>query len=191
MTRPSVHPRPIFMKLALYVMIVLVAGCAANGPQPPATAPAPAPAEDAEDAPISKRIYFFQHKLISKWVFESEGAFYADIKQGNVARLLSAAEDIVAPEYAKGIAITAIQNKEAVLITFPEPDSPPNCYYAIVEKVEDGFKYITYESTLDITDSGFFGVVGGWDSEGGHHNYGPREYRSSADFVADVLGQGP
>lgn len=37
-------------------------------------------------------------------------------------------------------------------------------------------------------DSGVFGVVGGWDSDGGHNNYGAREYKSSAEFIKDVLG---
>ncbi len=51
------------------------------------------------------------------------------------------------------------------------------------------YTYTTYESTVPMEDE-FIGIVGGWSSDGAHHNYGPRAYASKDAFVFDVLGEG-
>jgi len=178
----------IVMKLAPYAISIMMMGCVGNSPtlEPAGATPS---REAAEERSLSQRIYHLQHKVIARWVFESECAFYTDLRHGDIDQLLSAAEEIVTPEYARGMHVTPIENREAVLIAFPPPYSPPNCYYAIVEKVGDGFRYFTYESTIGVGNVRAFGAVGGWDGEGNHYNYGPRTYRGPAEFAADVLGE--
>jgi hypothetical protein len=140
-----------------------------------------------EEAPISKRIYYFQHKLIPKWVFESDGEFYFDLYNRNVERLLDAAAEIISPEYAKEIKINPLVDQNAVSISFSEPDSMANCYFVLVQKTESGYSYYTYEKTFQFDNEDFVGVVGGWDSEGNHSNFGSRSYKTEQEFVADVL----
>lgn len=141
-----------------------------------------------EEASLSKRVYYFQHKLIAKWVFESDGAFFFDMNNRNPQQLIDAASDIINPEYANKIAITPIVGRNAVSIRFPEPDSFGNCYFALIEKEGSGFSYYTYEKTMTFGEEAFVGVVGGWDNEGGHSNYGPRGYKREDEFIEDVLG---
>ena len=69
--------------------------------------------ENEKEVSISRRIYYFQHKLIPKWVFESDGAFYFDIYNRNAERLLAEAADIISQEYSDGIRETLI-NRSAI-----------------------------------------------------------------------------
>jgi len=91
-------------------------------------------------------------------------------------------------EYANGLEIRPVENADAVLIVFPEPDRPPLCYYALVLRASDKYRYITYESThsLNLND-GVYGVVGGWNESLNHENYGGRQYKSAEDFVKDII----
>ena len=140
-----------------------------------------------EEAPVSKRIYYFQHKVISKWLFDSDGAFFFDMVNGSAGQFIEAASEIVNAEYANGIIIRPIPSRDAVLIKFPEPKSVPNCYYSILAKSGDTFSYHTYEKAMSFGGEDFVGVVGGWDSEGNHSNFGPRDYLSDDQFIMDIL----
>lgn len=142
----------------------------------------------ADDAvsDLHKRIYYFQHRLIRNWVFESNGQFYADLRLRDTSGLTLAATEIINSEYAKSILVTPIDNKEAVLISFPEPDSAPLCYFAIVEKTGAKFSYLTYEKALPFGEK-VVGVVGSWSEDGGHGNHGPRGYKTAEEFIKDVL----
>jgi hypothetical protein len=40
---------------------------------------------------------------------------------------------------------------------------------------------------MDFGGDKIVGVVGGWDSEGNHRNYGPRSYLKEEEFIKDVL----
>ena len=176
------------MKSMVFLFLLLLVGCAATTVK---TEEPVAAALDSETVsrPLSKRIYYLQHKVISKWVFESSGAFFADLQAGNTVRLLSVAERIVTPEYAQGVTVTPVDGKEAVLIRFPEPTSPANCFFALIEKTNDGFSYYTYEKTLNLGEYNVAGVLGGWDQQGQHSNYGPRSYKTFAEFIKDALGE--
>ncbi|MDM8564824.1 hypothetical protein QUF74_04145 [Candidatus Halobeggiatoa sp. HSG11] len=125
--------------------------------------------------------------MITGWVFESGDTFYNDLREGNVERLYSAAESIISQEYSDQIVIIPIKDTSAVLILFPEPKLMPNCFFAMVIKNDNGYRYITYERTMDTTDSGFVGVVGEWNAKKNHINHGSRTYKKSSEFVAEVL----
>jgi len=174
------------MKHVLLLFLILIAGCAVTTPQKePESATS---SQNEEELSESERIYYFQHKLISKWVFESEGWFYADLLHGHLDDLVRAAEEIISTDYANGIAVIPLEKHPAILIVFPPPEAPPNCYYAlIVRDGENEFRYFTYERTMEDTKSRIYGVVGGWDREGDHHNFGGRRYKTPEEFVADVL----
>ncbi len=174
------------MKRFVFLFFILTAGCAATTPkQEPESATS---SQNAEEPSESQRIYYFQHRVISKWAFESEGWFYADLLHGNLDKLVHAAEEIVSTDYANGLAVIPIEEHPAILIVFPHTDAPPNCYYAlIVRDGENEFRYFTYERTMEDPKSRIYGVVGSWDREGNHSNFGERTYRTSEEFVADVL----
>lgn len=140
------------------------------------------------EPPLSKRVYYFQHKLIAKWVFESEGKFFFDLYNRQYEQLISAASDIISPDYAKEIVVTPIYDRNVVVIKFPEPSSMANCFYALIKKEEDTYSYYTYEKTMTFGNEPVVGVLGGWNSDGGHSNYGSRGYKTEAEFIKDVLG---
>lgn len=172
------------MKSYLFLAIaLLLVGCAVNDLENSAILTSEAEAEP----PRSQRIYYFQHKLISNWIFNSDGAFFFDIQHGNDAQLMEVAAKVVAPEYAEGIVITPIIGRDAVSFRFPAPDSLANCYYSLVKKDEDSYAYYTYEKTMSFGDEEFVGVVGGWDNKGEHSNYGPRTYKTEQEFIEDIL----
>ncbi|GEM_PF-2781511 len=78
---------------------------------------------------LKDRIYFFQHRLLPGWTFNSDGAFYKDLMSGNEIRVKAAATEMVSPEFAEGISIKPINESKGVLITFPKPDNMPDCYF--------------------------------------------------------------
>ena len=145
-------------------------------------------AQTIEETPIGQRIYYFQHKLIPRWVYGSEGAFFQHLYNRNAAQLFQAAVEIVSQEYAEGLLITPVMGRDAVVIRFPEPSEMGDCYYALVLKKGSDFSYITYEKTLAFDSDEFVAVLGGWSQKGSHQNYGIRGYRSEQEFIDDVLG---
>lgn len=173
------------------VIILLLAGCAAK-PETVASdqkSKQPSAQQSEQQQPtLAQRIYYFQHKLISNWLFESNGAFFTDLQNNNFEPLTSAAEKLITPEYAQQMVITLIPGRDAAVINFPSPSAPPECYFALILKTKDGFAYYTYEKTLAIGNEGYVGVVGSWNKEGTHGNHGPRNYQTASAFIDDMLG---
>lgn len=180
------------MEYRTFIICILISlsslvGCSSNGIEKSSDITLEK-ANDAVEAPQSKRVYYLQHKLISSWVFESEGAFFFDLYNRNYGQLIDAASEMVSPEYAKEIVVTPLYDRNAVVIKFPEPSSMANCYFALVKKEGDTYSYYTYEKTMNFGNDRIVGVLGGWNAEGGHSNYGPRGYKLESDFIKDVLG---
>ncbi len=177
-------------------LTLLIAGCASTEVkeevQQPVKAEQKNESNDLAETPVPQRIYYFQHKLISDWLYQSDGALFFDLQHGNTARLLHAASELVSPEYADGIYVRPIEGANAVAIKFPKPEHAALCYYALILKAEDRYSYITYEKAMGIKDdavAGEIGVVGSWDSNGNHQNHGLQAYRSESEFIADNLGK--
>jgi hypothetical protein len=167
----------------VFGLILCVSGCATQQ-----STKVSAPNQTNQNEPqISKSIYFFQHKLIAQWLYESDGAFFSDLKNGDVTRFMEVASEVINPEYANNIVVTDLAEHDAVLITFPDPYDFPNCYFVLMKKQGATFSYYTYEKTMDLGEQNIGGVLGGWTAEGSHLNYGPRSYRTAPDFVKDVL----
>lgn len=174
------------MKLSMLMLVLALSACVSSNGKEGANNAAVDESSSAYEE-LSQRVYFLQHKLISKWLFETEGDFFYDMQIGRIEKLLTAATEIVSQEYSEGIYVTPVENSHAVLITFPIPQKIANCFYALLLKDESGYHYYTYEKTIPMGDLSIAGVVGGWDSEENHHNYGPRTYTGASDFVKDVL----
>jgi hypothetical protein len=132
------------------------------------------------------KVYYFQHRLIPDWLYNSEGLFFEDLTDDYSPQLISVAEEIVDAEFAAQLKVEFVPRKNAALFIFEQPNSPPNCYFAIAQKLEDGFRYTTYESTMPFGDD-VYGVVGGWNENGDHLNMGARTYSTKLDFLMDVL----
>ena len=149
-------------------------------------------ADGAAEVSEDRKVYFFQHKLLARWVFESDGNFLKDLLFGNDLQMFQAATEIVSEDYAQNIQVVPFQKENAVLLIFPEPNFPANCYFAIIRATDQGHSYTTYEKTFKFSeDDAFVGVVGSWDAEGGHSNHGPRTYADSDSFVAEILAVAP
>lgn len=141
-----------------------------------------------DEPPRHQKVYFFQHKLIPQWLFESDDAFYFDLSNGYFSGIYQIAEEYIDTAFSDALEIRYFPDEDAVLFIFQEPNSPPNCFFALIAKDEGSYRYITYESTMPLND-GVVGVVGGWNVRGDHLNYGARAYRTSSEFVEDVLNK--
>lgn len=150
-----------------------------------------AQAEPPRQLSPSQKIYLFQHRLIPEWTHRSNGAFFEDLSSGQHQRLLDLAAEVVSPEFAGGISIQAYPKADGLLIAFPAPVEPPQCYFIYIRRdpAKRTFSLFTYEKTPDLFGKGHKGgVVGSWSAGGQHGNLGPRDYEDAASFVKDVQG---
>lgn len=169
------------------LMVALLAACAATPPIQPSDFEPEAAEEELTE---HDRIYYYQHRLLPMWLHDSDGAFFNDLKAGELEHLLNAAAEIIDPEYANAIEVQPLLEQNAALILFPEPKTALLCYFVLVRELDEGYAYYTYERVID-NDRGIVGIVGAWDSEESRYNLGPRAYRDAASFVEDLLGERP
>lgn len=186
------------MRLAVVIVAATLLSVFLPGPARAADAPADPPAPPASAASdaatprptLHARTYQFQHRLIPNWVHKSSGAFYTALVVGDLARLREVASELVSPDYAAGIKVTAYPALEGVLIEYPAPQTPPLCYFAFVHatsKSSTGYAVYTYEKTMKLPGlDASFGVVGGWTPDGSHLNLGGRDYQDAESFVRDL-----
>lgn len=165
----------------------LAADTVADAPTPPASAASQA----TRPAPtLHQRTYQLQHRLIPNWVHKSSGAFYTALVVGDLGRLREVAGELVSPEYAAGIKVTPYPALEGVLIEYPEPLTPPLCYFAFVHvnaKSSTGYEIYTYEKTMKFPGlDNSYGVVGTWSPDGTHGNLGGRSYQDAESFIRDL-----
>lgn len=173
------------MNRYLLFTLLFLLGCSSAGT---ITSPSGSDKEPVQEKlTFSDKVYFLQHRLIRDWVFETDGEFFFDIYNHELAHLIDTTAEVVSPEYAEGLSVKPLVGKDAVLILFPTPETPPHCYYALITKEGDNYHYYTYEKSLDLWGDEVIGALGGWSREGDHMNYGPRSYKTSEAFVQDVL----
>ncbi|PTB88457.1 hypothetical protein C9927_04080 [Pseudidiomarina aestuarii] len=148
-------------------------------------------AEDSDES--EKYIYQFQHRILPEWTHHSDGQFYDELRAGDDSYFREVATEILGEDYANSIEIQSIENEEAVLINFPEPKSFTHCYAVLIlknpnfEGAVDTFQYITLEKTLPHDDHPRLAVLGNWNAEGSHGNFGARTYTDAQTFLEDVL----
>ena len=107
-----------------------------------------------------------------------------------MSQLRAAAEEIVTPEYAQGINASVVEDGNAVVLVFPDPKEPPDCFFVLIRKTGDEMSYLTYEKTLSLYGAeSFVGVVGAWMPGGIHGNQGGRTYSDVESFLEDVKPQ--
>ncbi|HXA80740.1 MAG TPA: hypothetical protein VNV14_05660 [Opitutaceae bacterium] len=157
---------------------------------------ADAPANPPQKEPTeSDRVYYFEHKLLPNWVHKSEGAFYSDLAQGNTKQLTDAATEIIGKDFSDGIKIRKIDKTDGILITFPKPKEPPQCFFAAVLKDGSEYHYVTLELGEDITGDGSSkAFLCEWANNGDHLDFGPRKYNDEAHFLSELedrLKKGP
>lgn len=171
------------MKIWIILLVLVLAACSTTQQETRAQK------ETNQELPESKRVYFFQHRLLPEWTFTSDGDFFADLLLGDLTKLRAAATEIVSKDYADMLKTEAVDNQNAVLITFPQPKNLAECFYILIVKKNDDFAFYTYEKTMSFEqDDPVKGVVGIWSKEGSRANLGPRTYTSAADFIQDVHG---
>jgi hypothetical protein len=143
----------------------------------------------SEEAGISrhKKIYTFQHKLIPRLLHETDGRFFTDLKLGKESKLIGIAEKFVDVDFANAIKITAVLEDQAYALTFQTPTQPPECYHALIVKVENDHLYYTLEKGLDFSERGRPSVLCSWTKEGTHQNLGTRKYDDLDSFINDII----
>ncbi|HYC71126.1 MAG TPA: hypothetical protein VEB66_07975 [Opitutaceae bacterium] len=88
--------------------------------------------------------------------------------------------DVLVPAPERGASI--------VLLVFPKPAASAEAYFAALVTMPDGgLHYLTLERSFDLLGTGQdVTVLGGWDAEGGHLNYGEGARPVLADFERQV-----
>ena len=133
-----------------------------------------------------QKVYYFEHRLLPKWAHGTKGEFFSDLSKGTLDRILGAATDLVGKDFAQKLTVRALPGTAQVLISFQEPSEPPLCFFALVEKSGETYRYFTLEFTEDLLGDGTKSVYGEWDEQGGHRNLGPRKYSDAESFIADI-----
>lgn len=149
--------------------------------------PAGAAAQPANLTPDQK-VYLFQHRLIPELTHQTNGRFFNALSKGDAQKLLELAAEIVSPEFSAGISITPYPEFDALLISFPPPVQPPQCYFIFIrrDKASNGLALFTYEKTPNLFKDGSKGVVGSWTAEDSHLNLGARTYEDPESFVREM-----
>jgi len=145
-------------------------------------------AETAAQSELSRhdKIYYFQHRILSKWTHGSEGRFYQDLRNGDYRSMLETASEIVSVDFAINIRVQRLTEINGVLLVFPVPDEPPECFFILITRDGGDYRFFTYEITRDILGDGSKGVVGEWTADGQHRDLGPRPYEDAEQFIRDI-----
>lgn len=146
---------------------------------------AAASAAPASEPTAAEKIYYFQHRLLRDWTHGTQGAFFDDLRKGATDRLVSAATQYLGKESAQKLVVRALPDAPAVLLTFPSPAKPPECFFVLILKVEDGYRYLTLEMAEDLLGNSTKSVAGEWTKAGSHLNFGPRTYADEKSFLAE------
>jgi hypothetical protein len=131
------------------------------------------------------KVYYFQHRLLPEWTFQSDGKFFEDISNGEIEQLKTAASEIVSQKFAENISVQSVFENNAVLLLFPQPTQSPECYYILIVKDSNLFQFFTLEKANDIMKVGFKSVVCAW-TEKMHLNYGSRKYNDVDSFLKEI-----
>ena len=168
-------PKPIMRKLAAVLVATLLCSVLFSS-------------DDQREPPSRhQKVYHLQHRLLPRWTFGSEGAFFADAAAGYLKQMRDVAAELIDEDFSKAIVAQTVSDGQAVLLSFPAPVEPPECYFVLVIRAGDSFRYVTLEMTEDILGMGSKSVVGEWTSEGSHRNLGPRKYIDLESFLKEVL----
>lgn len=138
-----------------------------------------------EQRALHNKKYNFQHRVLPKWTHGTNGAFYEDLRKGSSERLISAATEIVSKEFAQHLTVRRLPELQGVLITFQKPVEAPECYFVLIVKQGERYRYYTLEMGVDLFKTGVKSVIGEWVADGSHLNFGPRTYDDEASFIAD------
>jgi len=187
------------MKLFILVLVLTLSACSSTQVSKPTEPLADTinveletkeSAEKAPEVPESQKVYYFQHRLLPELTYDSVSGdlLFADLMQGDLAKLQSIAAEIISADYATGMASKYYPEHDAALITFPTPKSLTNCFFVLIKKGDKGYHFYTYEKTLSFSeDDPVKGVVGLWSEDGTHGNLGGRTYSTANEFVSDLM----
>jgi len=189
----------MMLKHALFtIILVVVASCASapksevanpsgeNAENAQADSPAGTNISDIASQPEDKRIYFFEHQFLPELAYQTNGEFLRDLLGGDTDPLMASASEIVSDEYARGITITVVNPDSTVLLSFANPQNPPDCFFIYVQGFGDNTVFFTYEKIEPMDGESMVGMVALWTNLGDHAIFGPRDYTDAASFIRDV-----
>ena len=135
----------------------------------------------AKQPSLHQKTYHFQHRLLPNWVHGTKGEFYKDLLAGRSKALMRAAS-----KYSQKVSVKTYPKKGGVLLGFQSPIEPTECYFAYISKTPKGFRFFTYEKSVDLFGDGLKGSIGEWHPGARRSNLGFRKYTDENSFLADV-----
>jgi len=132
-------------------------------------------------------ICYFQHQILPTRTLNSNGRLFSDLATGIPAWLAKEAERIVDEEFAKALELKAYSEQDAYVIIFPEPDRANECYFSLLKKEADGFRYYVLEKRMNPFHIGESSNLYTWDKNGNQVNFGLRKYSDLKTFIDEVL----
>lgn len=162
-----------------------------------ALAALPAAATPSGRASDRQHHYVFANRVLPRLFFRDAGklshalaerrcellrAMWVDLGEQffSTAQIAPDGLDVVVPAPEQGAAI--------VILVFPRPAASAEAYFAALVTMPDGgLHYLTLERSFDLfgTDQNAT-VLGGWDADGAHLNYGEGAKPVLADFERQV-----
>jgi len=162
-------------------------------------APGPAGGESPGTARASDRQhhYVFAHRVMPRLFFRDADRLMTAMAERRAELLRAMWVDLgeqffsSAQVAADGIDVFVPRPEpgaRVVVLVFPAPAAPAEAFFAALVALPDGQqRYFTLEKPVDpLGEGGPVTVLGGWDDEGAHLNYGPGPRPTPEEFVASV-----
>ena len=129
---------------------------------------------------VQQVLYHFQHRLLPMWFYDSPKEFAGVLSEKDTAlfEILSEllargeAENTFRPGEFRVEPVEVNEDTMAIKIKYPKPADAPLCFgaFCFFNKGFDKLRFFTIEKGEDI--EGGFPVLGSWDADGAHSNYG-------------------
>ncbi len=143
----------------------------------------------AEDTVLSKdpsshqKIYHFEHRLLPELI--PTKTFCNSLMNGTPESIIRIAAAVVGEEFSRNISIRKYSEHQGILLTFPKPVEPLECFFIYIVRTEEGCRYITYEKTRELPGSDAVGAICEW-KERIHIFTGTRNYDDAESFVKEL-----
>lgn len=155
---------------------------------------APVPAEPAGRASDRQHHYVFAHRVMPR-LFYRDAEKLSNALAERKAELLRAmwvdlgeqffATAQVAPDGIDVVVPAAPGGIKMVVLVFPKPEASAEAWFAALVTMPDGtLRYLTLEKAIDLFgEGGPATVLGGWDPEGAHLNFGEGSEPTVEEFA--------
>ena len=136
-----------------------------------------------KDPSLHRKIYYFEHRLLPELI--PTKSFCNTLMTETPDSIIRMAAAVVGEEFSRNISIRKYSEHQGILLSFPKPVEPLECFFIYIVKNEDGCRYITYEKTRELPGSDAVGAICEW-KERIHIFTGTRKYDDAESFVNEL-----